>query len=176
MSIDALRDSLPAYALDQQRNLDILIDETILSDQQKWGCFLACAYATGEPLLIRALQDETAQRLSQAAHVAAKSAATIMAMNTVYYAAINLLGNHDYRAMPVNLSMTALGERNIDKIDFELWALAVSAVHQCGACLNAHEQELHKRNVTIESIQAALRIAAVTNAVAATIAIERGSP
>lgn len=176
MSLNSLRDALPAYAYDQKRNLDALTAETLLSEQQKWGCFLACAYASGSPTLIRSLEEETSARLSFQARIAAKSVATLMAMNTVYYAAINLLENHDYRSQPVGLSMTALSQSDVDKIDFELWALAVSALVQCGACLNAHESELHKRNVTIERIQAALRIAAVVNAVATAVAIEQATP
>jgi len=68
--------------------------------------------------------------------------------------------------------MAALSQKDVDKIDFELWALAVSAVRRCGVCLNVHEAELHKRNVTLERVQAAIRIAAVMSAVAAVIAIE----
>lgn len=175
MSLTALRDALPPYAADQKHNLDMLIAESTLSEQQKWGCFLACAYASRAPALIRALEDETAARLSPQARVACKSVATLMAMNTVYYAAINLLANHDYRGQPVGLSMAALNQGDVDKIDFELWALAVSALAQCSACLNAHEAELHKRNMSMERIQAALRIAAVVNAVGAAIAIESAS-
>ena len=108
MSIDALRDALPDYAWDQKRNLDTLVGETLLSDQQKWGCFLACAYATDNPTLIRHMESAAAPALSEKAKQAAKMAATLMAMNTVYYGAINLLSNHDYRAANANLSMTAL--------------------------------------------------------------------
>ena len=49
MSLDALRDALPAYAKDLSLNLSSLSSETTLSDQQKWGTFLASAYATGQP-------------------------------------------------------------------------------------------------------------------------------
>lgn len=176
MSLQSLRDALPVYAADQKHNLITLSEEQLLSEQQKWGCFLACAYATGQASLIVALEGEASGRLTPAARTAAKSAATIMAMNTVYYAAINQLSNHDYRGQPPGLAMTALSQKDVDKIDFELWALAVSAVRQCGVCLNVHEAELHKRNVTLERVQAALRIAAVMSAVATVIAIESAAP
>lgn len=35
----------------------------------------------------------------------------------------------------------------------------------CASCLNTHEAELHKRGVSLERVQAALRIGAVVNAV-----------
>lgn len=164
MSIDALRDALPDFAWDQKRNLDTLAAETLLNDQQKWGCLLACAYATTNSTLIRHMEGAAPPALSAKARQAAKTAATLMAMNTVYYGGINLLSNHDYRGAPANLSMTALSQTDVDKIDFELWAFAISAMSNCAACLNVHEAELHKRGVTLERVQAALRIAATVSA------------
>lgn len=166
MSLTALQNALPAYAGDLRKNLDQLARETLLSDQQKWGCFLACAFASGVPLVAKAVRAETEPRLTPEAKSGAMAAAAIMGMNTVYYGSINLLTNHDYRGAPVNLSMAALVNPPVDKIDFELWALAVSAMSNCGACLNSHEAELHKRGVTLERVQAALRIAATVNAIA----------
>ncbi|MBX3431498.1 MAG: carboxymuconolactone decarboxylase family protein [Hyphomonadaceae bacterium] len=172
MSIDALLEHTVGYAADQKRNLAALIAAPGLTEQQKWGCLLACAYATQSQPLIKAMEMETTIRLAPVARLAAKSAATVMAMNTVYYTAINLLSNHDYRRQPAGLDMTALGQSDVDKIDFELWAFAVSAIYQCGPCLNAHEAELHKRNVPIDHIQTALRIAALVNALAQILSIE----
>ena len=54
MSLDALRESLPAYAKDLSLNLSTLAAEAILSDQQKWGAFVATAHATGCGPVIRA--------------------------------------------------------------------------------------------------------------------------
>lgn len=164
MSIAALRNALPDYAEDLKVNLDALAAETILTEQQKWGCFLASAYALGVPLALKAIRDEVEAKLSAEAKAGAKAAAAILAMNTVYYSAVNLLNNHDYRGEPPKLSMRALNYPGVDKIDFELWCLSVSAASQCGACLNAHESDLHKRNVSLERIHAALRIAAVVAA------------
>lgn len=165
MSIAALSNALPAYASDLKHNLDALAAETLLTEQQKWGCFLACAYALGVPAVVTSIQSEVESRLSAEATSAAKAAAAILGMNTVYYSAVNLLANHDYRGEPSRLSMDVLAHPGVDKIDFDMWSLAVSAVSQCGACLNAHEAELHKRGVTIERVQAVLRIAAVMSGV-----------
>lgn len=175
MPLNTLRDALPDYALDQRTNVDALTAEALLSDQQKWGCFLGCAYATGVSHVIASFEAEAAARLTPAARTAVQSAAVITAMNTVYYRAINLLQNHTYRAAPARLSMTTLSQTYVDKIDFELWSFAISAVHGCGACLNAHEAELHKRGVTIERVQAALRIASTVTAIAAAVSIENAA-
>lgn len=175
MSIDTLRDALLDYASDQKRNLDALAAETVLTDQQKWGAFLACSYATNNPALIRQMESAVSTVLSDKARQAAKTAAVVMAMNTVYYGAINLLTNHDYRRAPAGLSMTALAQTDVDKIDFELWAFAISAMANCSACLNVHEAELHKRGVTLERVQAALRIAATVNAANTALRIKQAT-
>ena len=86
MSLDALRERLPAYAKDISLNLSSLAAETLLSDQQKWGAFVASAHAVGQPDVIRAVEAAAIDAgLSVEALTAAKAAAAIMGMNNVYY-------------------------------------------------------------------------------------------
>ncbi len=173
MSIDALRDLLPAYAKDLSLNLSSLANEAVLNDQQKWGCFLAGAYAVGEPRTVRAV-DEAARAagLSEETADAAKAAAAIMGMNNVYYRTLHLMKNAEYRTLPARLRMNVIANPGVDKTDFELWCVTVSAINGCGACLDAHEEELRKRGVPTVQIQAAFRIAAVINAVSRVLAAE----
>ena len=175
MSIDTLRDALPSYAKDLSLNLSSLASETVLSDAQKWGCFLACAYAIGEAQTVRAFEAEASQRLSPEAMTAAKSAAAIMGMNNVYYRSLHLMHNAEYKTLPAKLRMNILANPGVDKIDFELWSTAVSAINGCGMCLDAHESELKKHSVPNTSIQAMLRIGAVVNAVSRVVAAEAAS-
>ena len=49
MPINALLAQLPAYAHDIATNLAVLAEEDVLSDQARWGCFVASACAVGEP-------------------------------------------------------------------------------------------------------------------------------
>lgn len=170
MSIDALRDKLPAYAKDVAHNLCTLAEETLLSDQQKWGCFLACAYAIGQGEVIRAIED--AAKLGEEAKTAAKAAAAVMGMNNVYYRAVHLMKNPEYGTMPVRLRMSVIGKPGVEKVDFELWCLAVSAVNGCGLCLDSHDEVLRKHAVPAQHVQAALRIAAVVNAASRVLAAE----
>ncbi|MBU4039514.1 MAG: carboxymuconolactone decarboxylase family protein, partial [Alphaproteobacteria bacterium] len=60
----------------------------------------------------------------------------------------------------------------VDKMDFELWSTAVSAVNGCGSCLDAHEGALRKHGVPATQVQAALRIAAVVHAASRIAAAE----
>ena len=173
MSLDALRETLPAYAKDLSLNLSSLAAETLLTDQQKWGAFVASAYAVGQPAVVKAVEAAaTDAGLSPEALNAAKAAAAIMGMNNVYYRAVHLLSNKEYGTLPARLRMNVLANPGVEKVDFELWSTAVSAVNGCGMCLDAHEAELKAHGVTAPQIQTALRIAAVVNAASRVLAAE----
>jgi alkyl hydroperoxide reductase subunit D len=103
---------------------------------------------------------------------AAKAAAAIMGMNNVYYRSLHLMHNPEYQTLPARLRMNILANPGVDKIDFELWSTAVSAINGCGACLDAHEGELKKHAVPAAQIQTALRIAAVVHAASRIVASE----
>ena len=173
MTLDALRETLPAYAKDISLNLSSLAAETLLGDQQKWGAFVASAHALGQPDVVRAVEASAiAAGLSADALIAAKAAAAIMGMNNVYYRSLHLLSNGEYKTLPARLRMNVLANPGVDKVDFELWSTAVSAINGCGMCLDAHEAELKKHGVPTQNIQAALRIAAVVNAASRVVAAE----
>lgn len=57
----------------------------------------------------------------------------------------------------------------MDRTDFELWALAVSAINGCGACMDAHEKALRQAGVGSDAIQTAVRFAAIVQSVAVAI-------
>ena len=169
MSIDTLKARLPDYAKDLRLNLSSLATETVLTEQQCAGTFIVSALAARNPEVIGAIMAEFAPRLAPEALEAAKAAAAIMGMNNIYYRFTHLASAPDYRTLPAKLRMNVIGKPGVAKPDFELWSLAVSAINGCGMCIDAHERELRKAGVTTEAIQAAVRIAAVVHAVAATL-------
>ena len=169
MSLDALRESLPAYAKDLSLNLSSLASETLLNDQQKWGTFVASAYAVGTPAVIKAIDAAAREAgLSEEAATAAKAAAAIMGMNNVYYRFTHLVGG-DYPNLPAKLRMNVMARPGVEKVDFELWSLAVSAINGCGMCMESHEKVVRQHGMTQEQVQAAVRIASVVHAVAAVL-------
>lgn len=172
MSLDALREALPDYAKDIKLNLGSLASDQTLTDQQKWGALLACAHNIGESTLLRAIEAEVVSKMEPAAANAAKAASAIMAMNNVYYRSLHLMQNEEYRTLRAGLRMNVIANPGVDKGDFELWSLAVSAVNGCGMCLDSHEAELRKRGFTAPQVQAALKIAAVVSAAAAALRAE----
>jgi lipoyl-dependent peroxiredoxin subunit D len=169
MSMDSLKARLPDYAKDLRLNLSSLAAEPTLSDQRRAGTFIAAALAARNPEVIAAVMAEFGPVLSPAALDAVKAAAAIMAMNNIYYRFTHLTSAPDYRTLPAKLRMNVMARPGVEKADFELWSLAVSAINGCGMCIDAHERELRNAGVTTDAIQAAVRIAAVVHAVAATL-------
>ncbi|BCP55395.1 alkyl hydroperoxide reductase AhpD [Kaistia sp. 32K] len=165
MSIDSLKSRIPDFAKDVRLNLSTLASDETLPPQQKYGLIVACAIATRNPEVRAALEAEAAPHLSPAALAAAKSAVSIMAMNNVYYRFSHLVSNTEYRTMPAKLRMNVIGNPGVDKVDFELWSLAVSAINGCGMCMDSHEAVLKKANVPSEIIQTAVRFAAIIQSV-----------
>src|SRR3954471_1141217 len=169
MTIEALKESLPDYAKDLKLNLSSLANETLLNQQQRAGTFVACALAARNETVTKAILANFAPQLSPEALAAAKAAAAIMAMNNIYYRFTHLASAEDYKTLPARLRMNVIGKPGVDKVDFELWCLAVSAINGCGVCIESHEKILRDAGLTAEQIQAAVRIAAVVHSVAATL-------
>ncbi|OFT86086.1 carboxymuconolactone decarboxylase family protein [Corynebacterium sp. HMSC29G08] len=171
MSIENLRNALPEYAKDQKLNLGSLTRSTELNEQQLWGTLVASAAATRNATVISEITDEAKEHLSEEAIDAAFGAATVMAMNNVAYRAKNWLGD-DYAQVKFGLRMNIISKPGVDKVDFELWSLAVSAVNGCEHCAVAHANEVREGGLTKEQVWEAVKVAAVVQAVAQTIAIE----
>ena len=169
MTIDIIREALPDYAKDLKLNLSALLNDGTLSEQQRWGTLLATALAARNAKLVAAIAEEAADHLTPEAVAAAKAAASIMAMNNIYYRFTHLAADPDYARMPARLRMNVIANPGVDKVDFELWSLAVSAINGCGKCIDAHDHVLRQAGVSREVIQQAVRIASVIHAVAATL-------
>jgi len=166
MSLKTFADALPDYAKDIRLNVGSLLGDQILGDQRKYGLLLACAHGSGYKPIVEAAEAEAEGKLSAEAANAARAAAAVMAMNNVYYRFVHLSSNKEYAQMPAKLRMNVIGSPGIDKVDFELFSLAVSAMNGCGMCIDSHEQILKKAGATAEVIQTAVRIGAVMKAVA----------
>jgi lipoyl-dependent peroxiredoxin subunit D len=169
MSLEALKNRLPEYAKDLKLNLSSLAMEPSLTEQQRAGTFIACALASRNAETTRAIMEEFAPKLSPEALDAARAAASIMAMNNIYYRFTHLASSPDYKQMPAKLRMNVIAKPGVEKADFELWSLAVSAINGCGMCIDAHDKVLRAAGITPEQIQTAVRIASVVHAVSATL-------
>lgn len=168
MSLETLKAALPDYARDIRLNLGSLATEPVLTEEQRAGTFIAAALASRNATVTAALTAEFAPHLSAEALNAARAAASIMAMNNVYYRFTHLVGG-SYPTLPARLRMNVMARPGVDKATFELWSLAVSAVNGCGMCMESHEKAVREHGLTAEQVQAAVRVAAVVHAAAAVL-------
>jgi alkyl hydroperoxide reductase subunit D len=133
---------------------------------------LASAYATRNVSIAQAIeQSGRALGLIDADIHAAKLAATLMAMNNVYYRFLHLAHEPELQKLPARLRMQGLVTPGISKLDFELMSLAVSAINGCGMCIEAHNREVLKHDVGVSGLQEVARIAAVVHGAAQGLAL-----
>jgi alkyl hydroperoxide reductase subunit D len=165
---------LKDYAKDIDLNLSNILSDNSTSDlniKQIYAISLASAYATKNHIIVDYIIEQAADILGENEIQAAKESATIMAMNNIYYRFVHLSSDKEYAKMPARLRMNILAKPSVDKTDFELYSLAVSAINGCGMCIDAHRNQLEKHDISKNAIQDTIRIAAVINAVATALFI-----
>jgi alkyl hydroperoxide reductase subunit D len=168
-TLDSIRDALPDYARDLRLNLASVLAPTGapgLSERQIWGVAVASAIAARNTSFTRAIEALAASQLDDTYLNGARAAAAIMGMNNIYYRFLHLVEDPEYAQLPARLRMNVIGNPGIDKQDFELMSLAVSAIAGCGTCVASHERTLRKHGMGREAVQSAVRIAATLHAVA----------
>src|SRR5580692_6130070 len=168
-TLDSIRDSLPDYARDLRLNLGSVLATTGapgLTERQIWAVAFAAAIASRHVPLARDIEALATAHLGPEELNAARAAAAIMGMNNIYYRFLHLVEDPEYKQLPARLRMNVLANPGIDKLDFELLSLAVSAINGCGTCVASHERQLRKHEFTRETVQSAVHIAATVHAVA----------
>lgn len=173
-ALETIKNELPDYARDIRLNLEsVLTPENSpgLTPAQVWSVALSAGFALKDRELTSALLEAGGTSLNDQTVTAAKAAATIMAMNNVYYRSLHLMDDAELKKLPARLRMNVIGKPGIEKVDFELMCFAISALSGCGQCLAAHARELSKAGVTSDGLQSVLKIASVVNATQTALAL-----
>lgn len=168
-TLDSLREALPDYARDLKLNLGSVLAPTGapgLTERQIWAVALGAAEASRNPAFAAAMGELAAAHLDAAYRTGARAAAAIMGMNNVYYRFLHLAEDPEYGRMPARLRMNVIGNPGMDKAEFELVCLAVSAINGCGSCITSHERQIREHGMSREAVQSAVRIAATVHAAA----------
>ena len=174
-TLETLRASLPDEARDIKLNLGaVLGGNAPLTTAQRWGLIVACATATRHAELRDAALADAAARVAPEVLADAKAAAALMAMNNVFYRFRHMVGKPSYDQKPARLRMNRLAQPASNKLDFELFCLAVSALNACELCIGAHEKVVVEGGLTEDHVMEAVRIAATLQAVA--VALELRAP
>jgi len=162
--VDQIKEALPDYAKDTRLNLDSVVNRSTLDSVEANGCALAAAMATGNGKLVTFIQsgiDDATER------DAALTAASLMAMNNVWYPYVEMAEDERLTGLPAQLRMNAISSHGgTTKARFESYSLAASIVGKCHFCVRAHYETLKKEGYSVEQLRDIGRIAAVITSVA----------
>ena len=171
--IDEMRDTLGDDTKDLKLNLSTVLRGDKLSQNEAWGCALCVAYLLKDKQLIDALISDSQEILSDEERSDAKAAASIMAMNTIYYRSRHMIGKEFYEQQRPGLRMNRMMKPASDRIRFELYSTACAAIAGCEVCLQSHEASLLKEEVSQDKVHEVLRVAAVVNGFSVAYATEQ---
>jgi alkyl hydroperoxide reductase subunit D len=172
--LESIRASLPDEAKDIKLNLQAVLSGGVLTPAQRWGVVIAAAASSRVPALIDAAVADAASAVDASTISDAKAAAVLMAMNNVFYRFRYMIEKPSYEQKPARLRMNRLVQPAGNRIDFELFALAVSAINGCKSCVAAHEDVVLRGGLTEDHVHEAVRIAATIQAVAVAMTLGPG--
>jgi alkyl hydroperoxide reductase subunit D len=162
--VDQIKEALPDYAKDTRLNIDSVVNRSTLDPVEANGCALAAAMATGNGKLVTFIQSGIEDATERDA---ALTAASLMAMNNVWYPYVEMAEDERLTGLPAQLRMNAISSHGgTTKARFESYSLAASIVGKCHFCVKAHYETLKKEGYSVEQLRDIGRIAAVITSVA----------
>lgn len=169
--IEKLREALPDAAKDTRLNLQSVFQSSSLTVEQLWGTAVASAIATRNKEVAQAILADAQGKVDANVIEDAKAAASLMAMNNVYYRFRHMAGKESYSTKPARLRMNWIAKPLGNKVDFELFCLAVSAINGCEMCIRSHEEVVVKGGLSEDQVHDAVRVAATIQATAVSLEI-----
>jgi lipoyl-dependent peroxiredoxin subunit D len=175
-AVEAVRATIPEPARDIRLNLQSVFEQGSLTTAQRWGVAIASAVAARNPRLTDALIADARGKVDASVIEDALAAASLMAMNNVYYRFRHMIGKESYSQMPARLRMQRIAKPAMNKPDFELFCLAVSAINGCEMCVRSHEHAVIEGKLSEEQVHDAVRLAATINAAAVSLELPTLTP
>jgi alkyl hydroperoxide reductase subunit D len=161
--IDQLKETIPDYAKDTRLNFDTVIKRSSLPMEEAEAIAVAAAFATGNTKFWTWVHSQIQDRKEADA---ALTAASLMAMNNVWYPYVEMADDENLKGLPAQLRMNAITSHGgTTKARFEAYSLAASIVGKCHFCVKAHYETLKKEGYTTEQLRDIGRIASVITAV-----------
>jgi len=157
--VDQLKEGIPDYAKDTRLNIDAVIKRSSLAVEEAEAVALAAAFATGNTKLWTWIHSQLADQKEAEAAV---TAASLMAMNNVWYPYVEMAADANLAGLPAQLRMNAMATHGgTTRNRFEAYSLAASIVGKCHFCVRAHFDTLKKEGYTVEQLRDIGRISAV---------------
>lgn len=166
--VDAIKENIPDYAKDTKLNIDGVVKRSTLAAEEAEAVALAAAFATGNTKVWTWIQTQIADQKEAEAAI---TAASLMAMNNVWYPYVEMADDAALSGLPAQLRMNAISTHGgTTKARFEAYSLAASIVGKCHFCVKAHYETLKKEGYTVEQLRDIGRIASVMTAVCRVLA------
>jgi alkyl hydroperoxide reductase subunit D len=163
--VDEVKESIPDHSKDIKLNLDAVINRSGLDEIDAHACAFAAAIAANNGDLAFEIS-MNGPLMGTDEREAAKTAASLMGMNNVYYPFVEMTEDADLKGLPPGLRMNAYANYGgVSKKKFEMYALAASIVGKCQFCVKNHYDLLKKEGMTVLELQAVGKIAAVVSAI-----------
>jgi lipoyl-dependent peroxiredoxin subunit D len=164
--VDRVKESIPEHSKDVKLTLDTTFKSTIIDEVDLDACALAAAISAGNGELAYAIESGGVLVHSPLEAAAAKTAASLMGMNNVYYPFVEMTGDVELKNLPAGIRMQAyVNHAGVSKRKFEMYALCASIVGKCNHCVKNHYEVLKKEGMTTQELQLVGKIAAVINAI-----------
>jgi alkyl hydroperoxide reductase subunit D len=166
--VDQLKETIPDYAKDTRLNIDAVVKRSTLAPEEAEACALAAVFATGNTKLWTWMSSVIENKTEVNASI---TAASLMAMNNVWYPYVEMADDPQLEGLPAQLRMNAIATHGgTTKARFEAYSLAASIVGKCHFCVNAHYKTLRNEGYSVEQLRDIGRIAAVMTAVSRVMA------
>jgi alkyl hydroperoxide reductase subunit D len=168
-TLEDVRGELAEAHKDTRLNIQSVLQVESLTPEQRWGVAVGCAYAARNERLKEAILHEARAALGNTADAViedARAAASLMAMNNIYYRFRHMVEKEAYATKRPGLRMNRMMQVLTNKVNFELVCLAVSAINGCETCVQSHERVVLEGGVSEDQVHDAIRIAAVIHAAA----------
>jgi alkyl hydroperoxide reductase subunit D len=163
--VDQVKESIPDHSKDIKLNLDSVMNRSGLDEVDAHACAFAAALAANNGDLAFEIS-MNGPLMGTDEREAAKTAASLMGMNNVYYPFVEMTEDPDLKGLPPGLRMNAYANHGgVSKKKFEMYALAASIVGKCHFCVKNHYDVLKKEGMTVTELQAVGKIAAVVAAI-----------
>jgi len=166
--VDQLKETIPDYAKDTRLNIDAVIKRSSLPVEEAEAVAVAAAFATGNSKFWTWVHSQISDRKEADAAI---TAASLMAMNNIWYPYVEMAEDENLKGLPAQLRMNAIASHGgTTKARFEAYSLSASIVGKCEFCVKAHYDTLKKEGYTVEQLRDIGRIAAVITAVSRVLA------
>src|SRR5699024_3591312 len=91
--LSVLNEQITNSARNQKRNLEVSINSTVLTNQQKWGCFFVAAALSKNAAVLKAIAAQAQEILSENALKVALECISVMTLNNCGFRAKPWLGD-----------------------------------------------------------------------------------